>query len=132
MDIKYVIKEPNEDPTLAVIEKQGDSYTFTMQGVMDAKAYNDKREKEIRGQLEVELAKMENVKHNHPEIVEMEPVKRVAAKIYQDSLDYKTQAEAKLVEFEEAKGKLVLELMDIYKQLPELAPKENEEPKEQV
>lgn len=130
--ITYRIKEDNEDPLLKVIEKTGQSYTFTLADVTAAKKYNDKQEREIRGQLEIEKAKMVNIENNHPEVAQMEGVKLVAAKIYQESKEYVEKAEKKLQEFAEAKGNMMTDLMDLYSQIPELAEVEKQETEPQA
>ncbi len=119
-NMQYIIKEHNEDPRATVIEKHGDVWSFTYQDILNARAYNDKQLKELIGNIRVAQSKVDNCKEHHPQIVDLEPVVRTAAGIYQENLTYIEKANEKIAEIVEANKSMESKTKDIFEQNPDL------------
>src|SRR5437868_7072320 len=67
----YKVIEPNDDYKQARIEKSGITATFTMQEVEEHQAKLATFKKEREAEITVERAKMENIAHFHPIVLEL-------------------------------------------------------------
>lgn len=118
--MEYKIIEAKEDPKESIIEKTGHKIHFSMYEIESTRSRNEKVKKEIKGQCEIENAKMKNYIEHHPIINGMSHEDIAAVAMYWESLQYVSKAEKKLKEFEEHEIELEKEITDIETQIPEL------------
>ena len=98
----YRLLQPNDDPTLAVIEKSGMTAEFTLAEVQAMQEHNRKAEREIEGQLTVDRATLVNVERHHPQVKKMSPLLLTAAAIYKETQTSIAKSEPKLAQVKEA------------------------------
>ena len=113
----YKIKESKDNKLETVFEKSDFTIELTMGDYKKAKDGYDNKVKELEAQKGLEEAKMNNVKRNHPEVLEVDEQKRVAITVY-------TSAEMKVKEFNKVLDKMAghykemeAEMKDIEKQI---------------
>lgn len=68
MELTYKIVDKKESLNDCLIEKTGHIITFTLNDVSVNTTYLEKSKSELKGQIEIESAKMANIQSNHPEI----------------------------------------------------------------
>lgn len=103
-----------------VIEKTGHTDTFTLKDVEAAQAHYQKTLKELKAQVELDSAKMENIEHFHPEVKDYTDEQLVTAWLYQESKGRVKVYSQKAEEIEEQLKNDAEEIAEIYKQIPEL------------
>lgn len=122
MDIKYVIKTPNkEDSAATVIEKRGDVVSFDFRSIQQSTAALTKRKKELDATIELNGAKMTNIKEHHPFVLKMTGEEKAAAYLYAAAEGLVKEATEQLKLVESALKVDADETVEILKQLPELA-----------
>jgi hypothetical protein len=113
----YRLSQPNEDYKEAVIEKSGITVKFTLLEVEQHEATLAKLAKETEAQIELEKAKMANIEHFHPEVLQMSGELLTAAALYKESKTYVEKAEPKLTEIHQAMQEYAAEKDTIMKTL---------------
>ncbi len=124
--ITYKIKESAEDIKEAIIEKTGHSTTFSMLGAEAVVKYNQKNLSEILAKTNVEKAKMENIEHFHPFVKDLTDEQLMTAYLYFDAKNFVDKAQAKIDEFTKQAVEWEAEMIEIKKQIPEIALLDNE------
>lgn len=121
MEKKFeLIKNETGDVTAYTIRETGAVNEFTYTDFLNLVADNDKSEREVKAQLEVDIAQAQNIAQNHPIVVELEPVQQFAAGFYADLQKNIEAAKNKLEEFAVAKADNEKRRADILAQIPEL------------
>lgn len=103
-----------------VIEKTGHVTEFTMKDVDESMLIVDRNIKELQAKRDVEDAKMQNIQHFHPFVLEMSDEDLMTAWLYQESKGMKELCDNKLKEIIEQKEKDLAEIAEIKAQIPEL------------
>ena len=102
MQYKLTDEKLIEDGTIEdqIIEKHGFVPTFTINQLKDNLVINSKRIKELKGQIELDSAKMKNIESHHPFIKDMTDFDRRVVHMYEESLAMAKACQTKLDEFE--------------------------------
>ena len=110
----YTVKEVNaEDPLHTVITKGGITVDFTPADMILEQSRCEKVIKEIKGKAEIEKAKMENIEHFHPWVLEMDLQKLFTAHMYYESRALVDAIPGKVKELEEQLAESRAEQMHI-------------------
>lgn len=99
----FKLKEVNEDGE-QVIEKSNYTYDFTDVAIKDSLQKLAKLKKELKAQLGVNKAEMENYLHFHPFLKDMKEEDLQYAFLYERSFATAKEAEKKIKEIEEAEA----------------------------
>jgi len=102
------------------IIKTGHEDVFTLNQVEAAQAHYQKTLKELKAQIELDSAKMQNIEHFHPEVKDYTDEQLVTAWLYQESKGRVKLYSEKVVEIEDQLKSDAEEIEEIYKQIPEL------------
>jgi len=95
-----VVDRKAEDKLDYVIKKTNFSVDFTLREMHNDMEYNKRMKRELEGKLQIESATMENVKRNHPYVLEFDDEKLAAIYIYFKSKCECHAIENKLLDFE--------------------------------
>lgn len=114
--ITYQIKKATEEGQEDIIVKTGHEVEFKMSDVRTHMERIDKLEKEMKAQVELEQAKIENVKSLHAKVAELSPTEIVGAEIVAQASGIIAKCEAKLKEVETVKAEYAKELVDLKEQ----------------
>jgi tRNA(Ile2) C34 agmatinyltransferase TiaS len=95
-----VVDRKAEDKLDYVIKKTNFAVDFTLREMHNDMEYNKRMKRELEGKLQIESATMENVKRNHPFVLEMDDEKMAAVYIYFKSKCEVHAIENKLLDFE--------------------------------
>lgn len=118
--ITYTLKENNEDPKQAVIEKSGFVQELTLSEYDQARTYNEQKVKEITAKCEFEKAKVANIIEHHPFVLDISAKDLLTTHMYAQSSKIVRECEKTLKEFEEITKELDEEEKEILNQLPQL------------
>lgn len=99
---QYKVKEPNEDPKQALIEKAGITAEFTLEQVEAQEKAWEKTVTELDAKVRVEKAVMDNIERNYPFVSQLDPEHLHAYYMYFKSKAVVVEGEKKLVEWREA------------------------------
>ena len=123
MQYKLTDEKLIEDGTIEdqIIEKHGFVPTFTINQLKDNLVINSKRIKELKGQIELDSAKMKNIESHHPFIKDMTDFDRRVVHMYEESFAMAKACQTKLDEFEKQIEEDEEEIAAIQAQIPELA-----------
>lgn len=109
-----IVEENKDDFKLSRIEQNDSVIEFTIER-SDAQHQEHLRlQKEWEAQISLCKATMDNVARNHKEIVELDPVKQNAAKIYLENKERVESYEPKLVELKKAIDRYVKQRKEIF------------------
>lgn len=122
--IEYKIKEKNENPLDTVIEKTGQSISFTLRGAEDNKISMEKMLKEFKAQLDLDSAKMKNIEDHHPFVLDMSEQDLFTVHMYMESKVVVKKLPEKIEQTEQALARYKDESAEIFKQIPSLSPEE--------
>mgnify|MGYP001446282693 CR=1 FL=1 len=86
-DYKYFIAEPKENPKDTLILKTGLTSKFSLNDVLRDMEAIKKRKIELEAQIDLEKAKIDNVKSHYPEVEQTDEKIRIAHSIYQISTE---------------------------------------------
>lgn len=103
-----------------IIEKRGDVNTFTINDLINNKKQLDKLRKETTAKLENENAKMENIAHFHPFVLDHTDEQMNAISMYYASKKFLNEAKELLTSIENVTKAEAEELYEIIKQIPEV------------
>lgn len=103
-----------------IIEKRGDVNTFTVNDLISNKRQLDKLKKETTAKQENEHAKMENIAHHHPYVLEHTDEQLNALSMYYSSKKFHKEATELLVSIDNVLKSEAEELDEIIKQIPEI------------
>lgn len=103
-----------------IIEKTGHVTEFTLRAVEENMAIVDKNIKEIVAKRDHEDAKMQNIQHFHPFVLEMSDEDLLTAWLYQEARGIVQLCDTKLAEINEQREKDLAEIAEIKAQIPEL------------
>lgn len=115
-NIKYTIKENNEIPELAVIEKSNISVDITLGETLKNIEYNKNGITQVEAELKIKKAIITNILEHHPDIDKIDEEKLLAYYLYYEAFRYQKIAEEKLKEFYKAQEELNDEVEEIKKQ----------------
>lgn len=118
--LKYRIKESNENPKDAVIEKSGHVITFTLNQIEANTLAMEKIVTEIKAKRDYEYARKSNIEIHHPYVMDFTDEQLYTIHMYQEAKSMVKMADDKLAEFEKQKASDEAEVKDIYEQCPEL------------
>lgn len=118
--MEYKIVEKKEDPKESVIEKTGHVIKFSIYEVEAVSAANEKELRAVKGKREVEAAKMSNIEHFHPFVLDLTPEQLMTVYMYQEAKVFVEVCDKKIAEFEKTAEELAVEMADMYTKLPEL------------
>lgn len=118
--MEYKIVEAHEDPKESVIEKTGHVIRFSMYEVERDQLSNAKELRAVEGKREVEAAKMSNIEHFHPFVLDLTPEQLMTVYMYQEAKVFVEVCDKKIAEFKKAEDELAEEIVELYKQIPEL------------
>lgn len=109
-----IVKEEDDDITF---EKSAFTYEFTKSGVVDNILYLRKIIKQMKGQIGINSAEMENIEHFHPFVKDMTEEDLQVAFMYERSLATRNEAMKKLEEAELAEKEELATVAKIEEQL---------------
>lgn len=121
MTVTYKLKELNkEDPMDSVIEKTGHTVEFSMSNVRENEAAVEKAVKELTAQKNLEDAKMRNIEEHYPFVQGLTDFELSTASLYWESRQLAKACATKLVELEQQRSQDMVEIEEIYRQVPEV------------
>lgn len=118
--MEYKLIEKNEDVRTSKIEKRGGVVTFTYNELEASILAMKKMIKELKGNIDLQAAKMKNIEEHHPFVLTMSEQDMFTAHMYQEAKALVVVAGKKLVEFEDALNSDEGQLLEIENQIPEL------------
>lgn len=133
MKFKIVNRAPdNRD---YVIEQTGHPSFFTMREVDENSTHHKKLRIELNAKKDYEAKKMENIEEHHAFVKELSEQDLFTAHMYFESKEAVKMCKIKLNELDKAESELAEDLLEMYKQIPELliptpAPEPVESPEE--
>lgn len=118
MQFKIIKKEANNRDD--VIEQIGHSSFFTMREVDENSTHHKKLRTELNAKKDYETVKIENIEEHHPFVKEMSEQDLFTVHMYFEAKEAVKACGVKLVELDKAESDLAEDLLEMYKQLPEL------------
>jgi hypothetical protein len=113
---KFTVVTPNEDPTQAVILKEGLTAKFTLAETgMDTLLLEKKRE-EIDAEVRIQQATMTNIERTNPDVAKMSEADRQITYVYQKAFAVVKVGKEKLAELDNAIAEIEADRADILKQ----------------
>ena len=95
----YKLVEKNTDPLKAVIEKSGITVEFTLEDMLDEQKQLRKVLDEYKAQRSFESAKMENIEHFHPFVLDFDDNQRNTIAMYNEAKLRKEAADVRIAEY---------------------------------
>lgn len=114
--MEYKVKQTSEDESAVIIEKSGQVSEFTVADVRSNRKDLEKTLKQIKGQKELEDAKVTNIKEHNPFVLDMSEKDLHAAYMYWEAYAISKVCEKKIKEIEDALTKGEQEIKDIKEQ----------------
>ncbi len=118
--IEYKIKSRSESPEDTIIEKTGDSVSFSIGQIMANEAELEKLRRQLQAQVDIEAAKMSNIEEHHPFVLTMSEQDMFTAHMYQGAKSIVLVGKDKIKQIEDALKSSAEEREEIKRQIPDL------------
>ena len=116
--IYKIVEESQEDPLFSIIEKTAVvTSQFTLAELEANILKNEKLVKGLKGQLELDSAKVHNIEENHPYIKDLTPEQTFTVHMYEESKAVMRGFPEKIAEFEESIAEMKKDKEDIERQI---------------
>ena len=123
-----IVEKSKEDPIFSMIEKGNVTVRFTVQDIRNNLLENQKMVKSLKGKLQIEEARKENIERNHPFVKDLTPEQCFTVHMYEEANSVCRSFPEKVKEFEESIVELEQELKNIEEEVGIVVPKETVAP----
>ena len=104
----------------SIVEKRGHVIRFSLREILVNHAQLEKVDGEMKGQMELQLAKMKNIEQHHGFVISLTPEELFTVHMYAEAKSIYTQCLNKRKEIEDTIKSDKEEIAEIKKQIPEL------------